>query len=49
MVNFTMHCAGCFGDFYTRELSEEGYCEACEYQKEANLDNLTDYEEIDNG
>lgn len=49
MVNFTMHCAGCFGDFYIYELSEEGYCEDCEYQQEANLDNLTDCKEIDNG
>ena len=47
MSEFTESCVGCLGDF--DELPYHGYCEACEYQKEANLDNLTDYEEVDNG
>jgi hypothetical protein len=34
-------CKGCRGDFLCWELSEDGYCEACQYEYEAKLDNLT--------
>ena len=34
------NCKGCNGEF--DELSDDGYCESCQYQCEANLDALTD-------
>jgi|GEM_PF-3023584 len=34
-------CKGCYGDFLEWDIGEDGYCESCRYQYEANLDNLT--------
>lgn len=31
MINCAVHCDGCLGDFEIKELSEDGYCESCEY------------------
>ncbi|MFK5949960.1 MAG: hypothetical protein QM500_14450 [Methylococcales bacterium] len=38
-------CKGCFGDFLEWDLSKDGYCESCQYQHEANQDNLTDQDD----
>ena len=34
-------CKGCLGDFLPWDISEDGYCEACQYEYEARQDNLT--------
>ena len=34
-------CKGCYGDFLAWDINEDGYCEACQYQKEQDADNLT--------
>lgn len=39
-------CEGCSDKFLVWDLSDDGYCERCDYQHQANLDNLTgDYNE----
>ena len=35
-------CKGCKGNFLAWDISEDGYCECCDYQHQANLDSLTD-------
>lgn len=35
-------CKGCWGDFLVWDISEDGYCEACQYAYEASLDALTE-------
>ena len=35
-------CKGCYGDFLEWDISTDGYCYACQYQHNANLDNKTD-------
>ncbi len=34
-------CKGCDGDFLAWDVSDEGYCERCQYEHEAKQDNLT--------
>jgi hypothetical protein len=34
-------CKGCYGDFLEWDISEDGYCESCQYEHEAKQDNLT--------
>jgi len=35
-------CKGCEGDHKPKDITEDGFCESCQYQHEANKDNLTD-------
>ncbi|WP_372857579.1 hypothetical protein [Pseudoalteromonas sp.] len=39
--DFIEQCNGCEGSFEGGEISNEGYCEACEYEYDAKQDYLT--------
>jgi hypothetical protein len=34
-------CNGCYGDFTVMDLCKDGFCMACEYQRDAELDQKT--------
>jgi hypothetical protein len=34
-------CLGCGGAFDNHDISEEGYCWGCQYEKDAKLDHET--------
>lgn len=37
-------CKGCLSDFTENDICEDGYCMCCQYQHEANQNELTDGE-----
>ena len=39
------NCKGCGGLFLPWEISEDGYCEGCQYQADANADHITGVKE----
>jgi len=36
-----IECSGCLGYFVAWEVSEDGYCEVCQYEHEQKLDHMT--------
>ncbi len=40
----TDECTGCGVGVVSYELNTNGLCDSCEYENDANLDNLTDKE-----
>lgn len=44
-MNDLIRCKGCLGDFDELDISENGYCFGCQYEHDANQDNLTECED----
>ena len=41
-MNNVEFCHGCLDDFNRSELTDDGYCESCQYEFDAKQDNKTD-------
>jgi hypothetical protein len=48
MEQVIVSCKGCHDRFTVWDVSADGYCDACQYEHEAKLDNLTGGEDEHN-